>query len=52
MKAGRRTEGQMKSGASLLDSSLNITITDDGFYTIYVVAQSRRTYLTYVYVQR
>jgi hypothetical protein len=52
MKSGRRTEGQMKTGASLIDGGTKIAITDEGFYTIYVVSQSRRTYLTYVYVQR
>lgn len=49
-RKGLCTAGQMKYGASLEDGSF--TAPEDGFYTIYVVTQSRASYLTHIYLEQ
>ncbi len=43
-------EGQMKTRSEKLDS-LNFTAASGNYYTLYIVTQSRQTYLTTFYVQ-
>jgi hypothetical protein len=53
--AGLLTEGQMKTSGTRLDvtgDQASFTAADNGFYTIYLVTQSRQTYITYLYVQK
>jgi hypothetical protein len=50
LKAGIRTAGQMKSGAERIEG-LELNLTDEGFYTLYMVTQSRVSYLTYFYLE-
>jgi hypothetical protein len=47
-KAGLNTPGQMKSATQFSDS---FTAPGGGFYTLYVMTQSRVDYITYVYLQ-
>jgi len=48
-RKGLRTEGQMKYG-TVFDGSF--TAAEDGFYTIYVVTQSRASFLTHIYIEQ
>ena len=52
--SGIRTEGQMKNFASSVevDGDGNITLSETGFYTLYIITQSRQSYLTLLYVER
>ena len=50
LKAGIRTAGQMKSGAQRIEGR-EISLADEGFYTLYLVTQSRVSYLTYFYLE-
>lgn len=55
IKKGIVYEGQMKYGYSIVrpDAGGSFTVTsDDCFYTLYIVTQSRQTYLTRIYVAR
>ncbi|MEA4890063.1 MAG: hypothetical protein VB070_11425 [Clostridiaceae bacterium] len=51
LKDGRRTAGQMKSGTETIAGS-TFKISRDGFYTLFIVTQSREAYITYFYVQQ
>ncbi len=50
LRAGRWTEGQMKTRSQKLTST-NFTVKEDTYYTLYLVTQSRGTFLTYFIVQ-
>ncbi len=50
LRSGVWREGQMKTRAAKLDS-LDFTVTKGAYYTLYIVTQSRKTYLTGFYVQ-
>ena len=53
--AGLKTAGQMKTAGKLMAVSggkAAFTAPDEGFYTIYIVTQSRKTFITYLYVQK
>lgn len=50
-KEGLKTPGQMKTRAVKADTD-SFTLPGTGFYTIYVRAQDRTDYITYVYIQR
>ena len=47
--AGRHTAGQMKSLSK--EVGREFTVAGKGYYTLYVVPQSRQAYLTYLYIQ-
>jgi hypothetical protein len=49
LRRGRFTAGQMKSDASRIDNTF--TVSDKGYYTLYIVSQSRQAYLTYLYIE-
>jgi hypothetical protein len=49
LRRGRFTAGQMKSDASRIDTTF--TVSDKGYYTLYIVSQSRQAYLTYLYIE-
>ncbi len=49
-KAGLKTAGQMKIGAVNVSED-RFTLPKEGFYTLYIQAQDRKEYLTYVYIQ-
>jgi len=53
LRSGIRSEGQMKYGALVWtpDSSGNYTLPGNGFYTVYLITQSRETYIVTLYVQ-
>lgn len=50
-KAGIMTAGQMKIGATKVETDKFI-MTGTGFYTIYIQAQDRKDYITYVYIEK
>lgn len=53
--AGMKTAGQMKTAGKLLTvtgGQSAFTAAEEGFYTIYLVTQSRKTFITYLYVQK
>ena len=50
-KEGLKTPGQMKTRAVKADTD-SFTLPGTGFYTIYVRAQDRKDYITYVYIQK
>lgn len=50
-KEGIKTPAQMKTKSVRAETD-SITLPDEGFYTIYVRAQDRKDYITYVYIQR
>ncbi|WP_027399888.1 midas domain-containing protein [Anaerovorax odorimutans] len=50
-KAGIKTAGQMKIRSTQVETD-SFTLPDTGFYTIYVQAQNRKDYITYVYIQK
>lgn len=50
-KEGLKTPGQMKTRAVKADTD-SFTLPGTGFYTIYVRAQNRKDYITYVYIQK
>ena len=49
LRRGRFTAGQMKSDASRIDTTF--TVSDKGYYTLYIVSQSRQAYLTHLYIE-
>lgn len=50
-KAGIMTAGQMKIRAVKVETD-RFTLPGTGFYTIYIQAQDRRDYITYVYIEK
>jgi hypothetical protein len=53
--AGLKTAGQMKTAGKLLTVSggqATFTAQEEGFYTLYMVTQSRKTFITHLYVQK
>ncbi len=50
-KAGLMTVGQMKIRASKLETD-SFDLPGTGFYTIYIQAQDRKDYITYIYIER
>ncbi|MBP1926528.1 hypothetical protein J2Z76_002397 [Sedimentibacter acidaminivorans] len=50
-KEGLKTPGQMKTRAVKAETD-SFTLPGTGFYTIYVRAQDRKDYITYVYIQK
>lgn len=50
-KAGIMTAGQMKIKAVKVETD-KFTLPGTGFYTIYIQAQDRRDYITYVYIEK
>lgn len=50
-KAGIMTVGQMKIGATIVETD-KFTLPATGFYTIYIQAQDRKDYITYVYIEK
>ncbi len=53
--AGLKTAGQMKTAGKLLmvnSGQTTFTASEEGFYTLYMVIQSRKTLITHIYVQR
>ncbi len=53
--AGLKTAGQMKTAGKLLMVSggqAAFTAPGEGFYTLYLVTQSRKTFITHLYVQK
>ena len=50
-KAGLMTAGQMKIRSSIVETD-SFILPGTGFYTIYIQAQDRKDYITYVYIER
>jgi len=50
-KAGIMTAGQMKIRASKVETD-TFVLPGTGFYTIYIQAQDRKDYITYVYIEK
>ena len=50
IRAGRWTAAQMKTGSTMLTSD-TFTVNSNVVYTLYIITQSRGTYLTYFYAQ-
>ena len=53
--AGLKTAGQMKTAGTLMTVSggkAAFIAPEEGFYTLYIVTQSRKTFITYLYVQK
>ena len=52
IRSGLKTEGQMKTGTIIEpDENGVFTVPSNGFYTLYIVTQSRQTYITRIYVE-
>ncbi len=51
-KHGINTAGQMKTGAADITATGRFTADREGYYTLYLVTQSRNEYITTIYVQR
>ena len=54
ISSGIKTEGQMKYTSTIIkpDENGSFTVQSRGFYTLYIVTQSRQTYLTTIYVEQ
>lgn len=54
LSRGIKTEGQMKKDYTIIkpDATGSFTVSSDGFYTLYIVTQSRQTYLTKIYIDQ
>jgi hypothetical protein len=52
LSRGIKTEGQMKKDYTIIkpDATGNFTVSSAGFYTLYIVTQSRQTYITKIYI--
>lgn len=48
---GINSEGQMKSNYTIIKPGQSFTVDSRGFYTLYIVTQSRQTYITKIYVE-
>lgn len=48
---GINSEGQMKSNYIIIKPGQSFTVDSKGFYTLYIVTQSRQTYMTKIYVE-
>lgn len=51
IKKGFKTAGQMKNGSTRISGN-STTVTGSGFYTVYVMTQNRRQYITYLYIEQ
>ncbi len=51
IKKGDKTAGQMKRDAQVITGS-RYTVTENGYYTLYIVRQNREVYLTKLYIER
>lgn len=51
MRKGDKTAGQMKRNATVVEGG-TFTVTEDGYYTLYIVRQNREIYLTRLYIQK
>ncbi len=51
LRQGRWSAGQMKRNYDVIDPSSEFTVDKNKYYTLYIVTQSRGTYLTNFYVQ-
>jgi hypothetical protein len=51
---GIKTEGQMKYNYTIIspDGNNSFTLTSNGYYTLYIVTQSRQTYITRIYIEQ
>lgn len=51
---GIKTEGQMKREYTIIkpDANSGFTVPQTGFYTMYIVTQSRKTYITKIYIEK
>lgn len=50
MRSGIKSVGQMKRYTTAINN-MEATVSEDGFYTIYVRTQDRKEYVTYLYVE-
>lgn len=51
IKKGYKTAGQMKNNSTLINDN-RVTVSGSGFYTVYLMTQSRRQYITYLYIEQ
>lgn len=51
LSRGINSEGQMKSNYIIIKPGQSFTVDSKGFYTLYIVTQSRQTYMTKIYVE-
>lgn len=51
VKRGFKTAGQMKNNSSKIQDN-KVTLDGTGFYTVYIMTQSRKQYITYLYIEQ
>lgn len=51
IKRGFKTAGQMKNNSTKIQDN-KVTISGTGFYTVYIMTQNRKQYITYLYIEQ